>query len=160
MRQMSYSFERVARAHHMCPCCEREDDFAKKRPSLFTISTSGPYHKSDLDFAKIGSTNLVGLAMAKLLPLQKLRKSVCSSFFIFPISYPAMPHKNICYQILQVLGVLAQIKSDKDSVEALVELAETADIIFHDTQALQKEVEDLEAKFDIQGQDTKSMEEI
>lgn len=36
MRQMFEPFERVARAHHICPCCERpfsaeeEDDFVKK----------------------------------------------------------------------------------------------------------------------------------
>lgn len=36
MRQMFDPFERVARAHHVCPCCERpfspeeEDNFVKK----------------------------------------------------------------------------------------------------------------------------------
>lgn len=36
MRQMFDPFEKVARAHHICPCCERpfsaeeEDDFVKK----------------------------------------------------------------------------------------------------------------------------------
>lgn len=36
MRQMFDPFERVARAHHICPCCERsfspeeEEDFVKK----------------------------------------------------------------------------------------------------------------------------------
>lgn len=36
MRQMFDPFERVARAHHICPCCERpfspdeEDEFVKK----------------------------------------------------------------------------------------------------------------------------------
>lgn len=59
-----------------------------------------------------------------------------------------------------MLGVLAQIKADKDSVEVLVQPVETADKIFHDIQAQQNEVDDLEAKFDIQGQDTKSMEDI
>lgn len=62
--------------------------------------------------------------------------------------------------IWQVLGVLAQIKADKDSVEALVQPIETADRIFQEIQTMQKEVDDLEAKFDIQGQDTKSLEEI
>lgn len=36
MKQMFDPFERVARAHHICPCCERsfssneEDEFVKK----------------------------------------------------------------------------------------------------------------------------------
>lgn len=47
MRQMFDPFERVARAHHMCPCCERsfsaeeEDDFINKVGTfdiLFSIS--------------------------------------------------------------------------------------------------------------------------
>jgi len=43
MRQMFDPFERVARAHHVCPCCERpfsaeeEDDFVKKDGSAHTI---------------------------------------------------------------------------------------------------------------------------
>jgi len=42
MRQMFDPFERVARAHHVCPCCERpfspeeEDNFVKK------VLTSNP----------------------------------------------------------------------------------------------------------------------
>lgn len=42
MRQMFDPFERVARAHHICPCCERpfsaeeEDEFVKK-VSMFII---------------------------------------------------------------------------------------------------------------------------
>lgn len=41
MRQMFDPFERVARAHHICPCCERsfspeeEDDFVKKVFGLY-----------------------------------------------------------------------------------------------------------------------------
>lgn len=41
MRQMFDPFERVARAHHICPCCERpfsaeeEDEFVKKVTFLF-----------------------------------------------------------------------------------------------------------------------------
>lgn len=41
MRQMFDPFERVARAHHVCPCCERpftaeeEDEFVKKVEILY-----------------------------------------------------------------------------------------------------------------------------
>lgn len=44
MRQMFDPFERVARAHHICPCCERpfsaeeEDEFVKKVFFFFFIS--------------------------------------------------------------------------------------------------------------------------
>ena len=49
MRQMFDPFERVARAHHVCPCCERpfsaeeEDEFVKKvgiLPALFFFFSS------------------------------------------------------------------------------------------------------------------------
>lgn len=51
MRQMFDPFERVARAHHICPCCERpfsaeeEDEFVKKVVILFLfviLSVGGP----------------------------------------------------------------------------------------------------------------------
>lgn len=46
MRQMFDPFERVARAHHICPCCERpfsaeeEDEFVKKVVSFMSICYS------------------------------------------------------------------------------------------------------------------------
>ena len=47
MRQMFDPFERVARAHHICPCCERpfsaeeEDEFVKKvHPLIFYVLSS------------------------------------------------------------------------------------------------------------------------
>lgn len=51
-----------------------------------------------------------------------------------------------------MLGVLAQIKMDKDSIESLVGPVETADRIFQEIQGLQAKVEGLEYKFDIRGQ--------
>jgi len=59
-----------------------------------------------------------------------------------------------------VLGVLAQIKADKDSVEALVPPVENVDRLYQEIQALQKQVDDLEDKLDFRGQGVKSMEEI
>lgn len=49
MRQMFDPFERVARAHHICPCCERpfspdeEDEFVEKVP--FSYSNFGILQK-------------------------------------------------------------------------------------------------------------------
>jgi hypothetical protein len=43
MRQMFDPFERVARAHHFCPCCERsfsaeeEDSFVKKVGTFYVL---------------------------------------------------------------------------------------------------------------------------
>ncbi|XP_042050778.1 DNA repair protein RAD50-like isoform X3 [Salvia splendens] len=64
--------------------------------------------------------------------------------------------------IKKVLGVLAQIKAEKDSVDALIQPVGTVDRLFQEMQALQKQVNELESKLDIQaqGQDAKSLEEI
>lgn len=59
-----------------------------------------------------------------------------------------------------MLGVLAQIKAEKDSVDALIQPVETADRLFQEMQALQKQVNELESKLDVQAQGAKSLEEI
>lgn len=56
--------------------------------------------------------------------------------------------------------MLAQIKAEKDSVDALIQPVETADRLFQELQALQKQVNELESKLDFQDQDAKSREEI
>lgn len=54
MRQMFDPFERVARAHHICPCCERpfsaqeEDDFVKKVTFLLLERMRYQFHLSFL----------------------------------------------------------------------------------------------------------------
>ena len=43
MRRMFEPFEKVARANHVCPCCERpftpqeEDDFVRKVLSIYSV---------------------------------------------------------------------------------------------------------------------------
>uniref|UniRef100_F6GWF5 DNA repair protein RAD50 n=1 Tax=Vitis vinifera TaxID=29760 RepID=F6GWF5_VITVI len=64
------------------------------------------------------------------------------------------------FKKLGVLGVLAQVKTDKDSVEALMQPVETADRLFQEIQTWQKQVDDLEYKLDFRGQGVRSMEEI
>lgn len=61
---------------------------------------------------------------------------------------------------IQVLGVLAQIKAEKESVEALLQPVDTADRLFQEIQTLQKQVDDLEYKLDFRGQGVRTMEEI
>ncbi|KAK2973610.1 hypothetical protein RJ640_027520 [Escallonia rubra] len=165
MRQMFDPFERVARAHHICPCCERpfsyeeEDEFVKKQrvkaassaehmKVLAVVSSNADSHFQQLEklhmayeeYAKIGK---------ETIPL--VEKNL----------YELNAELDQKSQALDdVLGVLAQIKADKDLVEALVQPVETADRLFHEIQGLQKEVQDLEYKLDYGGQGVKSVEEI
>jgi uncharacterized protein YlxW (UPF0749 family) len=62
--------------------------------------------------------------------------------------------------VLQLVGVLAQVKMDRDAVEGLLQTADTVDRHVQEIQQLQVEVEDLEYKLDSSGQGGKSLEEI
>ncbi|KAK3020639.1 hypothetical protein RJ639_046423 [Escallonia herrerae] len=165
MRQMFDPFERVARAHHICPCCERpfsyeeEDEFVKKQR---VKAASSAEHMKVL---AVESSN----ADSHFQQLEKLHMAYEEYAKIGKETIPLV-EKNL-YELNaeldqksqaldDVLGVLAQIKADKDLVEALVQPIETADRLFHEIQGLQKEVQDLEYKLDYGGQGVKSVEEI
>lgn len=66
----------------------------------------------------------------------------------------------IHHQYFQVLVVSAQIKADKDSVEALLQPLENADRLFQEIVSCQKQIEDLEYKLDFRGLGVKTMQEI
>ncbi|TYI38385.1 hypothetical protein ES332_A02G023600v1 [Gossypium tomentosum] len=157
MRQMFDPFERVARAHHICPCCERpfsaeeEDEFVKKQrvkaassaehmKVLAVESSNAESYFQQLDKLRMvyeeyikTVKEAIPLAEKKLLELNE------------ELDQKSQAHDD-------VLGVLAQIKMDKDSIESLVGPVETADRIFQEIQGLQAKVEGLEYKFDIRGQ--------
>ncbi|XP_048235387.1 DNA repair protein RAD50 isoform X2 [Ricinus communis] len=165
MRQMFDPFERVARAHHVCPCCERpfsaeeEDEFVKKQR---VKAASSAEHMKVL---AAESSN----ADSNFQQLDKLRMLYEEFVKIEKETIP-LAEKNLhdlteeldqkSQALDDVLGVLAQIKADKDSVEALVQPVETADRLYQEIQTWQKQVDDLEYKLDIQRQGGRSMEEI
>ncbi|XAR48806.1 hypothetical protein NMG60_11031756 [Bertholletia excelsa] len=165
MRQMFDPFERVARAHHICPCCERpfsaeeEDDFVKKQR---VKAASSAEH---IKVLAVESSN----ADSCFQQLDKLRvvyeeyAKICKE--TIPLTEKSLNELNEELEqksqaLDDVLGVLAQIKADKDSVEVLVQPVETADRLYQEIHALQKQVDDLEYKLDFRGQGVKSMEEI
>ncbi|KAI3424599.1 Zinc-hook domain-containing protein [Psidium guajava] len=165
MRQMFDPFERVARAHHVCPCCERpfsaeeEDDFVKKQR---VKATSSAEHMKVL---AMESSN----ADSYFQQLDKLRL-VYEEYTI--IKKETIPHTKRSLDeftkeldqksqaLDDVVGVLAQIKSEKELVEALLQPVDTADRLFQEIQTLQKQVDDLEYKLDFRGQGVRTMEEI
>lgn len=59
-----------------------------------------------------------------------------------------------------MFGVLAQVKADKDSVEALIRPIDTADRLFQEILLWKVDVADLEYNLGIGGKGVKSMEEI
>lgn len=64
------------------------------------------------------------------------------------------------WSLLQLLGVLAQVKMDRDAVEALLKPTDSIDRHVRERQQLEEEVHDLDYKLDSCGQGVKSLEEI
>ncbi|XWS13350.1 hypothetical protein CRYUN_Cryun36dG0030200 [Craigia yunnanensis] len=165
MRQMFDPFERVARAHHVCPCCERpfsaeeEDDFVKKQrvkaassaehmKVLAVESSNSESHFQHLDKLRMVYEEYVKTGKETIPLAEKTLHELTEE-----LDQKSQAHYD-------VLGVLAQIKTDKDSIETLVEPVETADRLFQEIQGLQAEVEGSEYKFDIRGQGARTVEEI
>ncbi|KAJ6298888.1 hypothetical protein OIU76_019949 [Salix suchowensis] len=165
MRQMFDPFERVARAHHVCPCCERsfsaeeEDEFVKKQR---VKAASSAEHMKVLSMESSNADSL-------FQQLDKLRM-VYEEFTKIGKETIPLAEKNLhelteeleqkSQALDDVLGVLAQTKAEKDSVEVLVQPVETADRLFQEIQTWQKQVDDLEYKLDFRGQGVRTMEEV
>ncbi|KAL8048542.1 hypothetical protein ABFX02_07G073600 [Erythranthe guttata] len=165
MRQMFDPFERVARAHHICPCCERpfssneEDEFVKKQrvkaassaehmKALAVDSSKADFHFQQLDKLRVVYEEYVKTGK-ELIPLAEKNLNHLNE---------ELDQKNQALDDL--LGVLAQIKSEKDSVDALIQPVETADRHLQDIQGLQRLVGELESKLDVQAQGARSLEDI
>ncbi|KAK6790217.1 hypothetical protein RDI58_014017 [Solanum bulbocastanum] len=165
MRQMFDPFERVARAHHICPCCERpfsaeeEDEFVKKQ--RVKAASSAEHIKvlamessnADSRFQQIDKLRLVYEEYVKVG-----KESIPQAEKNLNELNEELDQKNQALD--DVLGVLAQIKAEKDAVDALIQPVETSDRLFQEIQARQKQVDDLEYGLDIRGQGVRSMEEI
>ncbi|KAH9649601.1 DNA repair protein RAD50 [Citrus sinensis] len=200
MRQMFDPFERVARAHHVCPCCERpfsaeeEDEFVKKQRvkaassaehmkvlSLESSNADSYFQQLDKlrmvyeEYVKL-SKETIPVAEKNLHELTEELDQKSQAFddmfynlgiiFVprgdekFPMNLKILTMHSIIVYCYLVLGVLAQIKADKESVEVLVQPVETADRLFQEIQLWQKQVDDLEYMLDSRGQGVRTMEEI
>ncbi|WVZ75334.1 hypothetical protein U9M48_023400 [Paspalum notatum var. saurae] len=165
MREMFGPFEQVARDSHMCPCCERaftpeeEDEFIKKQ-RMHTASTA-----EKVKVLAMESSN----AETVFQQLDKLRTIYDDHMKLLEETIP-LAEKNLNRHLTDesqkaqtfddILGVLAQVKMDRDAVEALLQPTDTIDRHVSQIQELVKEVEDLEYDLDSCGQGVKSLEEI
>ncbi|GFQ04279.1 DNA repair protein rad50 [Phtheirospermum japonicum] len=165
MRRMFDPFEKVARAHHMCPCCDRafsaneEDEFVKKQRVKATSSaehlkvlaedsSNADFHFQQLDKLRVVYEEYVKTGK-ELIPLAEKNLNQLNE---------ELNQKN--QSLDDVLGVLAQVKAEKDPVDDLIQPVETADRLFQEIQVLQRQVGDLESKLDVQAHGVKSVEEI
>ncbi|XP_022146955.1 DNA repair protein RAD50 [Momordica charantia] len=165
MRQMFDPFERVARAHHVCPCCERpftaeeEDEFVKKQrvkaassaehmKVLAVESSSADSHFQQLDKLRMVFEEHIKLSNETIPNAEKVLHQLNEE----------LDEKSQAFD--DVVGVLAHVKADRDAVENLVQPIDTADRLFQEIQTLQKQVDDLVYKLDFRGKGVKTMEEI
>ncbi|OAY65538.1 DNA repair protein RAD50 [Ananas comosus] len=165
MRQMFDPFERVARAHHICPCCERpfspneEDEFVQKQR---VKSASSAEHmkllavecsNADTTFQQLDKLRMIYEEYVKLgketIPLAEKNLNELME---------ELNQKTQAFDDL--VGVLAHVKADKDAVEALVQPAEAVDRLLQEIHNLKPQVEELEYKLDSRGQGAKTLEEI
>ncbi|KAF3456639.1 hypothetical protein FNV43_RR01293 [Rhamnella rubrinervis] len=165
MKQMFDPFERVARAHHVCPCCERpfsaeeEDEFVKKQ--RVKAASSAEHMKvlameasnADSFFQQLDKLRMVYEEYIKIS-----KETIPSAEKDLHELTEELDQKSQALD--DVLSVLAQVKADKDSIESLVQPVETADRLFQEIQMWQKQVDDLEYKLDFRGQGVRSMEDI
>ncbi|XP_038891814.1 DNA repair protein RAD50 isoform X2 [Benincasa hispida] len=165
MRQMFDPFERVARAHHVCPCCERpftaeeEDEFVKKQrvkaassaehmKVLAVESSTADSHFQQLDKLRMVFEEYVKLRNETIPNAEKELHQLNEE----------LDEKSQALD--DVVGVLAQVKADRDSVENLVQPIDTADRLYQEIQTWQKQVDDLVYKLDFRGKGVKTLEEI
>ncbi|WJX33343.1 DNA repair protein rad50 [Trifolium repens] len=165
MRQMFDPFERVARAHHFCPCCERsfsaeeEDSFVKKQrvkaassaehmKALAVESSSADSDYQQLDKLRMWYEEYVKLGKETIPNAEKELQQAKED----------LDHKS--QELDDVLGSLAQVKTEKDLVDTVMQHVENADRIFQEIQNLQSEVEDLESRLDCGGPGVRTLEEI
>lgn len=165
MRQMFDPFERVARAHHICPCCERpfsgeeEDDFVKKQ--RVKAASSAERIRSLAVESSEAESHFQQLERLHLMyeEYNKICKESIPNAEKNLIELKAELEQKT-QALDDVLGVLAQISADKESVESLSQPVDTCDRLLGEIQTLQQVVDDLEYQLDFRGVGVKSMEEI
>ncbi|KAB2623338.1 DNA repair protein RAD50 [Pyrus ussuriensis x Pyrus communis] len=164
MRQMFDPFERVARANHICPCCERpfslqeEDEFVKKQRMnaassaeklkvLAAESSTADSFFQQLDRLRMVYEEYVNIGKERIPNAERELHDLTQE----------MEQKS--HALDDVLAVSAQVKAEKDSIQALMEPIENADRLFQDIQREQKLVDELAHKLE-QGHGARSMQDI
>ncbi|XP_057755081.1 DNA repair protein RAD50 [Arachis stenosperma] len=158
-------FAKEARTKHACPCCDRafsaeeEDEFVKKQRSR--VANSAKVIKALAEESAIADSNYQQLDNLRVVYEEYVKLNEET----IPDAESKLQQINEeldckSQELDDMLGVLAQIQSDRDVAKALMQHIETADRHFQETIALQKQVEDLEYKLDFRGQGVRTMEEI
>ncbi|KAL8136932.1 hypothetical protein V2J09_002933 [Rumex salicifolius] len=165
LSEMFDPFEKLARENHNCPCCDRpfsaeeEDAFVQKQRA----TASSKAERTRALAAQSSSADSIFQQLDKLRVIyeeyEKINKDT------IPSSEKNLDELNeeleqSSQALDDILGVLAQVKADKDSVEALVQPIEDANRLLQEIPKLQEEVDDLLCTLDMPGKGVRSMDEI
>lgn len=165
MLQMFEPFIEFAQTQHSCPCCDRpfsaeeENAFVKKQSvigatSMETMNDAARKAESaDSIFQQLDNLRVVYEEYVKLS-----KETIPQSEANLDKLNEELEQKTLTHD--DILGIVAQVKADKDSVEALLPLVNTVDRHWNYIQDLQKQVDELEDKLNYRGLGTRSLEEI
>ncbi|KAH9620085.1 hypothetical protein KSS87_003088 [Heliosperma pusillum] len=165
MRKMYAQYVNIARDDHSCPCCERpfsaeeEDAFVEKHRNLNVNSgeqmtgTAAQSSTADYIFEQLDAHRIVYEEYVQLSK-ETIPRADAKLAELKGELDPKMQALD------DILGTVAQVKADKDSIEGLVPHVETVDRYLKDIQTLQKYVDELEEKLDSRGQAVRSTEEV
>ncbi|KAJ7547995.1 hypothetical protein O6H91_08G112800 [Diphasiastrum complanatum] len=165
MRRMFEPFERVARASHTCPCCERpftpeeEDEFVKKQ--RMKSSSTGERLRELASQFSVADTKVQYLE--KLRPIYEEYQKITSD--LLPAAEKLEEKYKIDFQNRMedrddILGLLAQSKAELEAAEELKAPSETADRLRREVQNLRSEVEEQEYKLNTQSQCLRTADDI
>ncbi|KAL5208788.1 hypothetical protein ABZP36_033223 [Zizania latifolia] len=165
MREMYEPFEKVAREHHLCPCCQRaftpdeEDQFVKKQRTTCASTAER------MNMMALGCSN----AEDYYQQLNNLHGTYDEYMKLGNDTIPSA-EKNLKQLLVDesekaqtfddLVSVLAQVKMDRDAAQVLLQPIDMIDRHIQKIHQLVPVVEDLEYKLDCRGQGVKSLEQL
>lgn len=165
MRRMFEPFERVARANHVCPCCERpftpqeEDDFVKKQ-RVKSSSTADRLRELASHYSQ---------AESKVQQLEKLRPVYEDYVKLVLNTVPSsekliadleQEHESKSHTLNDLSDLTVHAKTERDQIERLHQAADAADKLGQEAKVIRLQIAELEYKLNVSSQGLRSVEEI
>ncbi|KAH6555623.1 hypothetical protein KP509_1Z239700 [Ceratopteris richardii] len=165
MRRMFEPFEKVARANHVCPCCERpfspeeEDDFVRKQRAK-SASTADRLRELASHYSQ---------AESRVQQLEKLRPVYEEYMKLVLSTVPSVEklitdlredHANKSQALTDLEDLTSHSKTEKDIIDKLYQSVEAIDKFWQEARVVRSQIGELEYKLNISSQGLRSVEEI
>lgn len=165
MRRMFEPFEKVARANHVCPCCERpftpqeEDEFVKKQ-RVKSSSTAERLRELAVNYSQ---------AEAKVQQLEKLRPVYEDYVKLVVNTIPTtekliadlvQEYENKSHALDDLNDLVIHAKMERDQVEKIHQVVDGADKLSQEIKVVRSQIGELEYKLNVSSQGLRSVDEI